>query len=83
MTSTEAGICVQLHTPTLTIPVDPEPGPDLIQIYINPQPFRWGCEDVKSGFGWLHWLSCGHLPKNFVTDRVNTRIAHNNYVTCT
>lgn len=58
-TSTETGISVQLHAPTLTIPVDPGPGPDLIQIHINPQPFRWGCGDVRSEFGWLHWLSCG------------------------
>ncbi|CAN0196695.1 unnamed protein product [Bubo scandiacus] len=64
MTSTEAGICVQLHTPTLTIPVDPGPGPDLIQIHINPQPFQWGYGDVRSEFGQLRWLSCGR--KNVV-----------------
>lgn len=57
--SREAGICEQLHAPTLTIPVDPGPGPDLIQIQINPQPFQWGCGDVRSAFGWLCWLGCG------------------------
>lgn len=59
VTSIEAGICLQLHAPTLTIPVDPGPGPDLIQIHIKPQPFRWGRGDVRSEFGWLRWLSCG------------------------
>lgn len=59
MTSTEAGICAQLHVPTLTIPVDPRPGPDLTQIHINPQPSRWGCGAVRSEFGWLRWLSRG------------------------
>lgn len=52
-------MCEQLQTPTLTIPVDPGPGPDLTEIQINPQPFQWGCGDVRSAFGWWCWLSCG------------------------
>lgn len=30
--------------------------------------------------GWA--VAGGHLPKGSVMDRVNTRIAHNHYVTC-
>ena len=51
-------MCAAPHT-TLTIPVDPGPGPDLTQIHINPQPFQWGYGDVRSEFGRLRWLSCG------------------------
>lgn len=56
MSSTEEGICMQIHAPTLTIRVDSGPGPDLIQVHINPNHFY---EAVRSEFGWLCWLSCG------------------------
>lgn len=84
MTSIESGTCVQPHTLTLTIPVDPGPGPDLIQIHIYPQPF-WRAVGIwdQNLAGYVGWaVAGGHLPKNFVMDRVNTRFAHNNYVTC-
>lgn len=84
MTSIEAGICLQLLTPALTIPADPGPGPDLTQIPGNPSHFSgavglWD-QDLAGYAGWA--VAGGHLPKNFVMGRVNTRAAHNNYVTC-